>query len=617
MSTTPSGSSDPFTRRSRKGSKSAPPGPPTCSTPPSVRLQSGRKSPYLWAVTEREAAAPIAGQLEAWQTAARSGRLSRETLQDVESWLETAIEHQPAEPLRALQALELLPLLFAPRHRATGKKSKRGGGEGTGADEGAEAAARRIAVGRRVLERITAISEASDAGPAEPTWWRLLSQIELPLAAAATLDRPRGARARFDGLRERAHQILEAYCDTDGIPTVAGLETLRPILACLVRSAHAAEAIGIELLVHELGGLFDGLVEQSLRLSAHDRTALGGDRGPFGWSKRLARQLLDRVGDDELRLLAYRAWGVGRREAASYVESLRSASTASAWAETALLRSDWSRKGAKLLLTHADGKVGMELETTVALLSGEWTLRLDRNGRRLKPIDDWSVVCWHDDDGVAYLELELEFEGAKIQRQALLSKEDRVLFLADALLADDPASWDYRATLSMAAGTEFAPAVETREGMLTRSDNSGETTTVAAVVPLGLPEWRRPATDAGLERSDRELVSFAHFEGRRAYFPLFLDLQGARASSPLTWRRLTVGEQLRICDAETAVAYRVQVGWEQWIFYRSLAEAANRTFFGQNLVADFFAGQFDAEGIVNDLLSIEEGSEDDAEDAAE
>ena len=63
---------------------------------------------------------------------------------------------------------------------------------------------------------------------------------------------------------------------------------------------------------------------------------------------------------------------------------------------------------------------------------------------------------------------------------------------------------------------------------------------------------------------------------------------------------------MEICEEDTAVAFRVQVGHEQWIFYRALSGTANRTFFGQNLFSDFFAAQFDTDGQTNELISINE-----------
>lgn len=551
-------------------------------------LDAGRKSPFLWSVTANESIAPIAGELEIWHDAARRGKISIEVVRSLSIWLETAIEVEPAEGLRALQALWLLPTLWD-----------------LPASSDSDGVAGR-ALCERILDRTRSLADASTFPRRDTLWWRLLVDVELPLALALVERRKRPA-ASLDGLAQRVRDLLDPACDTDGVPRAEVVLLLRPIVATLTRSAAWAQALKIKLLVHEVAGLYNGLVEQTLRFTRSDRSALGGDDGPYAWSKRLWELMLATADEDELAAISYRAVKVGRREPSSYADSLRSPSTHSSWGEISLLRSDWGPDAVKLLLTHHEGRaLGMELETSERLFRGEWTLRLDRDGRTLEPTADWSVVCWNEDDGVVYLELELEFPGdVKIQRQVLLGGEDRILFVADALLAEQPATWDYRATLPLAEGVRLHAPEKTREGLLQRLDSSGETP-VAAIVPLGLPEWRLPRIDAGLEMSDSKIASFARFTGQRAYFPVFLDLKPGRLNCPLTWRQLTVAENLRICSPEIAVAYRVQMAHEQWIFYRSLGPAGNRTFLGQNLVADFYAGQFDAEGIVNDLVRIQE-----------
>jgi hypothetical protein len=54
-----------------------------------------------------------------------------------------------------------------------------------------------------------------------------------------------------------------------------------------------------------------------------------------------------------------------------------------------------------------------------------------------------------------------------------------------------------------------------------------------------------------------------------------------------------------------AVAYRAQIGREQWVLYRSLTNRANRTFISQNVSSEFFIGRFDSEGEVEELLQVE------------
>jgi hypothetical protein len=54
-----------------------------------------------------------------------------------------------------------------------------------------------------------------------------------------------------------------------------------------------------------------------------------------------------------------------------------------------------------------------------------------------------------------------------------------------------------------------------------------------------------------------------------------------------------------------AVGYRVQVGGQQWLFYRSLGPRGNRTLLGHNLVTEFLAARFNRDGVAESLLEIE------------
>ena len=94
-------------------------------------------------------------------------------------------------------------------------------------------------------------------------------------------------------------------------------------------------------------------------------------------------------------------------------------------------------------------------------------------------------------------------------------------------------------------------------------------------------------------------------KGCRLYAPLFFDLDRRRMARPCTWRRLTVAESLAIQPDEVAVGYRVAVGKEQWLIYRSLAEKANRTLLGHNLSTEMLVAQFHRSGEVEPLLEIE------------
>jgi hypothetical protein len=93
--------------------------------------------------------------------------------------------------------------------------------------------------------------------------------------------------------------------------------------------------------------------------------------------------------------------------------------------------------------------------------------------------------------------------------------------------------------------------------------------------------------------------------GTALYAPLWIDLERRRVARPRTWRQLTVGEDRRKQPRDIAVGFRVQVGKEQWLVYRSMTPAANRTVLGHNLVSEFLIGRFTRKGEVSSLVEID------------
>ena len=73
----------------------------------------------------------------------------------------------------------------------------------------------------------------------------------------------------------------------------------------------------------------------------------------------------------------------------------------------------------------------------------------------------------------------------------------------------------------------------------------------------------------------------------------------------MTWRQLTVAENLTAQSDDVAVGYRVQIGRQQWLFYRSLAACGNRTLLGHNLVSEFLVARFSKEGKVEAIVETE------------
>ena len=161
----------------------------------------------------------------------------------------------------------------------------------------------------------------------------------------------------------------------------------------------------------------------------------------------------------------------------------------------------------------------------------------------------------------------------------LLAREDHFLILADGVVSDRPAKLEYCSTLPLAAQVSFRPATETHDGLLAQKKP------LALVLPLALPEWRSDSRSGTLKQAQAGLELSQQTSARSLWAPLFFDLQPRRFSKPFTWRHLTVAENLLAQPADVAVGYRVTIGKDQWLLYRSLGPKGNRTLLGHNLVS--------------------------------
>ena len=127
----------------------------------------------------------------------------------------------------------------------------------------------------------------------------------------------------------------------------------------------------------------------------------------------------------------------------------------------------------------------------------------------------------------------------------------------------------------------------------------------AAVLPLALMEWRSDPRSGTLAEESGCLTLTQQAHGRALCCPLFIDLDRKRATKEHTWRQLTVAESLEVIPRDVAVGFRAQSGRDQWIFYRSLGPAGNRTVLGQNIAGEFSAGPFLPTGKYKEWVEIE------------
>ncbi len=304
--------------------------------------------------------------------------------------------------------------------------------------------------------------------------------------------------------------------------------------------------------------------------------------------KQIARQLLQKKNSSKTKKI---------KEDREY--------TFSEWAGLGVLRSSWKQNSPKVAVVAGPSHFEMEISRARMLMAARGLPEVSINGRQLQAISEWEAVCDHVDESVEYLELEIKFESNVVfQRQICLARNEQFLFLADVVLASSVERIDYRQAYSLPTSVGVLEESETRELYLCEGGP-----VQALVMPLALPEWKTARCDHSLKQGKsgpcNKLILAQSALCQNLYAALFVDLSPKRSCKPRTWRQLTVAESLEIVSSEAAVAWRVRSGKDQYVFYRSLTEPANRSFVGQNYSGEFFVGKLEKDGNVTQLLSIE------------
>jgi hypothetical protein len=275
-----------------------------------------------------------------------------------------------------------------------------------------------------------------------------------------------------------------------------------------------------------------------------------------------------------------------------------------AGAKVALLRREKQGPLDELLVDFSRPEVNVELVAGgVPILRGDWTWQATTNGKAFARAGQWSEVCWHREEACDYLEIELPLDnGWRLERQMLLARQERFLFLADALIGPGKEAVEirYEQGLALAGEVGCELADETREGVLAADGRRR-----AGVAPIALSEWRAEFCHSELTTANGHLKLQQAAQGRSLFAPLWIDLDPRRLKRPLTWRRLSVGENLAIVQRDVAAGYRIQAGREQWLIYRSLTPFGNRSILGHNTTYSFVCGRIKKDGAVEEVLAIE------------
>jgi len=432
-----------------------------------------------------------------------------------------------------------------------------------------------------------------------PQWLR----AELPLTIAYLFPEITAARRLARGGARALLEGLAASVVEDGMPPAAILPAVRPLLATLARSRALARRLKKPCWSDAAEARYDAFAAQMLRLMRRDGTLALSVEPPDAADRDFFAVAFDGT-SRSTRAAAQRA-APGCRQGVDLPEGRLPAPAANnEKTGVSVLRPGWARGGERLTVVRQGDVLRTELAVGRDVLwSGPWTCEIQRNGVPLapQPGKGWEEACWSSTTDADFLEFELQLsDGMRVERQMLVAREDRFVFIADAIIGAEPAKLEYRSLLPLGEEIAFDASTESREGYLVGVKARG------VAFPLALPEWRAEPCGGALEMTDSGLELRATREGVRClYVPLLIDLDPRRLFRPATWRQLTVAEALRPVPADLAVGYRLQVRDKQWLVYRSLGERGNRTVLGQNLVSEFLVARFHASGEISPLLEIE------------
>ena len=424
---------------------------------------------------------------------------------------------------------------------------------------------------------------------------------ELPLTLAYLFPEVANCKGMAVDARESLSRGVVELLDGQGLAHARHLELLRALLACWTRCGFLGKSMRPYCFTGEAKIQYDWLVLQTLRLSRHDGSQMLSSDAAGQWSRALLEAALALGGDAEDREIAESILPGRKSPQQKSKAKLPSPAVHSEWATAAVMRRDWTRSSDQLAVAYNDRRLVLELNTSnQTIFSGLCNPSLQFNGEELTIEEDWDEVCWQSDSDLDYIELETKLsQRFKVQRQILLARQDRFLFIADAVMGETSGDISYRHVLPLCDGVTFRPETETHDGMLVGRKRLG------AVLPLQLPEWRAEREPGSLRQVSGGLELQQSFHGQRLLAPLLIDLDPQRTGKPITWRRLTIAQNLEALRADVATGYRVQIAKQQWLIYRSLAPVANRTLLGQNFISEFVVARFSKSGETEELIEIE------------
>ena len=408
-------------------------------------------------------------------------------------------------------------------------------------------------------------------------------------------DRLAAAEKAIDVLSDCVLNVL----DDDGWPGAEVRQDFGPLAASWTRSVALLSAAGLTL-DQDVSKVLRWLPRQIMRLKRADGTLMLSS-SPATVSNDLINLMIEIFGDAEDSKIFKRTVDRPLSPKPNLVILDKSCNTISTWGESLLFHDGWEKKSCRISAVFDKNGCHLEIAKAKTLVQGNVFPTLIVNGNPLSIIDHPDVLVEYIDGAVAFAEIEWQLDNEVVmQRQIILSLEDKFAWIGDAVVAPAESEIEYRCQWSLGEGVSSVQESETNESYLYDGKKMR-----GLVIPPALNEWKADRSGGQLSFAQDQFSMDVKRKGRTLYVPVFIDLSPKRSLKPRTWRQLTVAENLEIVDQDVAVAYRVHVGKQQFAFYRSMTEPQNRTFFGENVNTEMFLGRLEKNRSMTELVQIE------------
>lgn len=470
------------------------------------------------------------------------------------------------------------------------------------------------------VARLFELSRAVESNAKQSAEVYQLLAVELPMAIAVLVPEIEDHLQIAQRCCQKMTVSLNDMLDHDGWLHSKYAQHLGVLSASWIRCGLMAGKLDLNL-DDEATSKLEWVVRQAIRCLRPDGTVLfsriqpnanleSGSKKPALMNPSFAYSMTKLSADSDDKKVIQQFMGFGSD---GYFKKLPKPSNISEWAQSLVLRSNWSHESPMVALDFsspsgvAETSLPMEISRSRTLVQGPTMPVVKINGLVERLSDPFEVVCEECDKDVEYVELEAETKnGVEIQRQILLSRVDEFLLIADVVKPPMAAKIEYNCQYPLANGILGMRETENREVYLRTNEIQ------SLVLPLALPEWKGGGEDRlEFEDVDGQTTGSASAltlrqtrDGFGLYAPLFFDLNPQRSRKKRTWRQLTVAEERQKVPADIACAYRIQIDEQQWCFYRAVSGLGNRTFLGENFSGEFVFNRFGKDGKVKPLIVI-------------